>query len=348
MGLSEGTDYRSDSGKRGNITFWTNMRQNIWLKIISLAAAILLYAFVQQDRHPILTKNVYASVVLKDTPSGIEAEYETKQIEVSITGPRAIVERLKDGDVKAIADMRAIQTEETSAQVHLTYSKPAEITIENPQDHIKLQLFKIMGQQKEVTALYKKQAPPGLTYGFPVIRPATVRIRGREDKLRRVEQVVANATSDQPMSAIEGDFPVSVRDADGNSVEGVTVSVETVHVNVSLIEEPYTKFVAVSTPTFGLIPQPYKLTLVKPTPDEVEVIGRPDRVKSISIIETEPISIAELTADKTVEVNLVPIPNVTFANRKGKPIMHVSVRLTVQKLAVPTPPVKTDPPPTQP
>src|SRR5882762_8493290 len=85
------------------MALWKRLRQNLLLKIIALATSILLYIFVQQERNPTFSRQLLAPVVYVNKPSNVEISNETSQVEVQVTGPRAIVEQIKDGEIKAKA-----------------------------------------------------------------------------------------------------------------------------------------------------------------------------------------------------------------------------------------------------
>src|SRR5205823_5586475 len=132
--------------------------------------------------------------------------------------------QLKDGDIKALADFADIQVGDTKRPVRLQFKKPDKapnITIDPSLRSIKVQFYSQKTRQVEVKANYNKEAPPGLRYGTPEIRPHLVKVKGRDDRVNRVDQVVVNATPTEPMTSIEGDFAVSARDSDNNPIEGV-------------------------------------------------------------------------------------------------------------------------------
>lgn len=330
------------------MALWRRLRQNLLLKIISLAASILLYAFVQQERNPTTTRQLMATVAVVNLPRDVEIENDTPQVEVQVTGPRSLLDQIKDGDIKARADFRNVPIGEShSVKVSLNFDKPSpELVIEPALRSIKVQVYLQKTRQVEVKANYNSEAPVGLRYDAPEIKPRVIKVKGREDRVNRVEQAVVNALASEPMSTIDGDFPVSLRDSDNNPIEGVTPSPETVHVTVHLSKEPYAKIVSVSANITDQLQPPYRLADVVVMPNQARIIGRPERVNPISTVTTEEISIHDLMENKTLEVNLVPIPDVVIRDLQGHPLTHVTVQIMLRKSASgPSASPNTGPPP---
>jgi YbbR domain-containing protein len=185
----------------------------------------------------------------------------------------------------------------------------------------------------EVKAIWKKDAPPGLKYTEPVIHPYVVTIRGREDRVNRVDKVVAVASPTEPKASIEGDFTLSARDNDNNPIEGITITPDTAHVTITQVPEPLTKVVIVSLIIFEQPAPPYKVLSDSTTPNQVLISGSPSRLNFISRIETENVSLRDLTADKTMTVNLIIPPDITVRDMQGHPITSVTAHFHIVKEA---------------
>ena len=110
------------------------------------------------------------------------------------------------------------------------------------------------------------------------------------------------------------------------------------HVVVPLVLEPYAKIVPISATILDLPLPPFILGDVVVMPNQIRIVGRPERINQISTVTTEDISVRDLMENKTVEVNLVPLPDVVIRDLQGHPVTHVTVQITLRKSAV-APPV---------
>jgi YbbR domain-containing protein len=101
-------------------------------------------------------------------------------------------------------------------------------------------------------------------------------------------------------------------DADGNRVEGVTITPPMVSVTISIYPEADFREVAVRVDA-DLLPAPgYYISRIVPNPLLVPVRGEPDILNNITYVETRPIFLQGLTEDTTVNIQLVPPDGVTL------------------------------------
>ena len=142
------------------------LRHNFLLKMISLTAAILLHLFVQAERNPSLTRGLVAQIVIEHLPPNTDVKNEA-QIMVNVTGPRAIVEHLKDSDIHAIADLSGIKSNNDEGQmvrVHFTAQNvpPGTALIyEPPSRAVKMQIFQPETRQMLVEANFPQEPAAG-------------------------------------------------------------------------------------------------------------------------------------------------------------------------------------------
>jgi YbbR domain-containing protein len=317
------------------------LRENLLLKIISLVAAIFLYIYVEAERNPTITHTLIAPVIRLNPPPDLEVESDQQRIEISVTGPRAIVDRLKDNDIHALADLQNVRANPSRlATVRLTYSLPTlpsdmaqQLLFDPPSPMFRMRVYQQLTRRLPVDALYPKDPPQGFHYGHAQVTPPRVTVSGREDRVKSVARLVINAEPSEPNAAIDGDFNVSARDSDNNTVEGVKLQPDTVHLKVPLVEEPPSKVVPVSPSIPDLPMPPYTLDKVSVTPNKVKIAGRPERLDQISTLTTEDISVRDMTQDQDVDANLIKPADIDLRDLSGNPIQRVKVRLYIRKPA---------------
>jgi len=318
-----------------------SLRQNLLLKAVSLLASVLLYGYVQAERDPTITRAMAASVRIVNPGSGQEVETPTSSVEVSVTGPKNIVERIKDNDVTALGDLNGKSvTEVTTLPVRLRFSADTllpdmrkDLSFDPPVSSVRVTIFPQQNRRLPVSARFAKHPPAGYIYGPEEITPSFIRIAGRADRLARVSEVVANAAPPVSGANIEGDFTLSARDSDDNPIDGIVLDPGIVHVRVLLVEEPDSKELLVSPNFQGQPPPPYKIEGVTVTPGEVKITGRWGQLSHVSQLLTEEISLREMTESKTVDASLQLPANVAVQDKEGHTITHVTVHITVARLS---------------
>ena len=338
----------SQAIQRQKLALLTRIRRNFLLKAISVAVSILLYFYVQAERNPTITRSFAVTLDRPIVPPDVELVIDEQQLEATVTGPRSVVDQLKDGDVHAgMKFARPVTSEKARTErPHLTFTVPRlspenmrVLAIDSPIQFIHIHIFPQNTRILAVTALFRDDPPAGFRYDQPDIRPTKVKVVGRSDYVARVAKLLVNAAPGEPKTSIEGDFPVAARDSDNLPVEGVTLVPETIHVAVPLVEELPTKIVFVS-PTIADLPvPPYKVRAVSVSPSMVSITGKLDRVNVISFISTENIPVHDLTGNLDMDVGLVTPPRVIIRDLSGHRIQHVRVQISIEQpiVAVPTP-----------
>jgi YbbR domain-containing protein len=317
---------------------WTRLQQNLSLKIVSLVAAVLLYVYVQQERNPTVSRTLLATVDYKNRQLGYEVFPEQPRVTVTVIGPRPIVEGLKDGDIKASADLVSVTSNQPDVPVRLNYEIPKtapNVVIDTAPEFTKVQVFRQKTRKLRVEAIWKNDSPAGLRYADPVVHPSLVTVRGREDRVNRVDKIVAPASSTEPRSSIDGDFSAVAWDSERNVVEGVSIVPETVHVTIPQILEPSERTPIVSALISDQPQPPYYLSDIVVTPNQVKIIGTPRRLAMINAIYTETLSVHDLTATTIIDATLMLPPDVQVRDMNGKLITRVKVTLTISKMPTP-------------
>ncbi len=336
--------------EKQRIALLARIRRNFVLKAVSLATALLLYFYVQGERNPTVTHSFSAPVVYSKLPDGVEVELDQPQLDVRVSGPRSVMEMLKEGDLRIQADLRGIPTDRVSSQrVRLRYDvsgllreRVQELTFD-PQalPRMQIQVYPQKVDEINVTVHDPREAPAGFRYGKFTVSPIRVRMAGRLDRITRVESVVANATPSETGAEINADFPLTARDANNKPVDGVVLSPGVVHIVVPIIEEPYSKVVSIS-PDITDQPLPtYQISEVAASPPQVRVTGKPEDVNRISTILTRPISARDFMENHTLRVGLRLPAGITIHDLAGNPLSFITVVMVIHRseLRVPPPPV---------
>lgn len=315
------------------------LRQNLLLKVISLATSILLYYFVQAERNPTVTRQFLAAVHTAHVPPDVDVESDQYQFAVSVTGPHTIVDTLKDTDVQAIADLGHIGSGEQRVPIQyrvprLPRDSELQLTFDPAAPLVRFQIYP--PHLMTVSMQYPNEPPPGFRYGHAEAHPARVKIVGNADHVTRVTRLVVNAAPSEIGIPIDGDFPVSARDADGIPVTGVSIVPPTVHVTVPLTIEPSTKVVPISPDISDLPLPPYRITSITVTPRQVKIAGRPETLNATSTLLTQAISVRDLAENREFKTGLVTPADVTVYDPAGRPLHTVAVRIGIGRATEPS------------
>ncbi len=186
--------------------------QNLWLKVLSIAIATLLWLIVAGDR--VVERVVRLPLEFQNLPTGLDIVTETPEaVEVRVRGPSGTLGGITGSNAAVVLDLRTAGAggrlyNVTASQVTLPYGvqvvqvNPAALSIEFERTGVRIVPVKpaLEGRPRE-----------GHTITSVTAIPATVELVGPESALRRVEA----ATTE----------PVSVNGATGQLQQEVAVGV---------------------------------------------------------------------------------------------------------------------------
>lgn len=323
------------------------LRHNFLLKMIALIAAVMLHLFVQAERNPSQTRAVLAQIVIENLPPNTDVKNEGQTL-VNVTGPRAVMERLKDPEIHAVADLTGIKAKNDEGQmVSVRFTAPnlpsgTVLQFDPPTRRVKMQIFQPETRALPVEVNFPQEPTAGYEYGKPEVKPGRIKVRGMPDAVRKVDALRVVAIPAEPGGSIEGEFPVLARDDKDKSIDGVTLEPNMVQVTVPLVARPPKKIVPISPKVMDLPLLPYRLEEIRVTPNQVQIVGRPERLRQIGTLETEEVSVRDMTETRTIEVELIKPPDVSVQDMNGKSIAKVRVQFVIRRSIPPDTPTESN------
>lgn len=316
-----------------------NFRENLPFKLLSLLLAGVLYFYVQSERNPTISRTLGAQVVRENQPGDVAVETDQQRVMVTITGPRSLVERIKEEDIRAVGDLKGLRASEpTTTLVRLNYliqGQPpnALLALDPPNPPLKLRLYPPKTKNVEVTPQFPQEPVAGQVYGSAEVFPKLIAVSGRADKVNRVARLIAYAVPAETGGRIDGDFPVTAYDSEGNPVDEVKLERNNVHVTVPLQPKPPVKIVLVSPEIVDIPLPPYKIESITVTPHQLKVTGRHERLNQIATITTEEISVRDFTAPEELTVRLNLPSDVMVRDMQDRTVTQARIRIRVHRVA---------------
>lgn len=328
--------------KRQKLALFARIRENMRLKLLSMGAAVCLYIFVQADHNPTITREFNADVRYQQLPAETEVDTTQRNVTFSITGPRSLVDTIKDGDVHAFVSLqnRPLNKTQTYSMLkpyipRLTSSQLNQLSIDQTGSVFKFRLVPLIVREKPVK-IDLKPPPLGYHYGKPALHPGDIAISGWMERVKMVEKVRVDYKTAND-GKIKGTFPVLLLDVDDNIVENVTSSPSVVSVNVPLIVDPLLRLVTIS-PDVRQWPQlPYTCDSIEVEPRRVKISGSADAVNQIFTLSTAKISLVNETQSGDIETDLLIPEGIVVQDTTGKSIRSVKVHVVIRKLVTAVP-----------
>jgi YbbR domain-containing protein len=301
--------------------------ENLLLKLISLAASLVLWAYVSTERFPntTISRNVRAEVKAVGTPpADLIVTIKSDTVPLLVTGPKSEVDALNDNDIKAEVNLSSARLSTTVLRCrvfHMPTGAPNVQTVDRP-----TVIVDVAPREKRtmrVTAQLEGDDAAAGKYGAPRLSPDSATVTGRREDLQRVAKLAV--TVDVKRLGAFADLPIRAWDKDGIEVRGVDVDPATTRVELSLASAEATRSLIVNVPFRGQTAFPYQITGITIDPPQVLVAGKPDLLVSLSRIDTEDLDVSGLMSDITRDIPLRIPGGVTL--KSGRPIVRVTVNV---------------------
>ncbi|MFZ5596816.1 MAG: YbbR-like domain-containing protein [Bacillota bacterium] len=300
--------------------------RNMFLRILSLVLAVLLWIYATNERNPAQSQILSVPVTQKGLPDRMVVSGIPQNVSIRVQGTRGEVTALSPYDFKAEVDLSRIGEGEQSLPVKIT-APPGVKVIQVTPARVDIVADSIVEQQVEVKAALKGSPAQGYTAQDPVVQPGTVTVRGPRSKVGAIGQISVPVDVEAATAQVEKSVPVTVAQA------GVSVSPQLVTVTVPIIPMP-SKMVPVQATVTGVPADGYEVGEVSVRPGEVRVTAPQAVLAGITGLGTEPVNVAGADHDITVKATLIsPSP---LAQVKP-PVVDVVVTIRKAAAAAPAP-----------
>ena len=330
--------------RRQKTALTARLRENMRLKLVSLAAAVCLYVFVQADHNPAISRDLNVEVQYRHVPPNADVDAAQRRVTLTVIGPRSLVDSIKDSDVHVVASFLnrslSVNKVQTLSQFTPVFSRLSQdqinqLSIDQTGAVFRFRLIGFVTRSKSVS-LQLKPPPTGFHYDKPVIKPAEIALSGREDRVDLVEKAVIDYKASED-GRIKGAFPVTLRDHDEAVVENVAASPATVNVSVSLLPDALVRVVTVSADIRETPLPPYSFTY-HVEPGRVKITGNAEAVNRTFTLLTDEISLRNETQNRDIMANLVIPDGLAVQDMQGNALKKVKVHVVMLKTM--TTPVK--------
>lgn len=157
-----------------------------------------------------------------------------------------------------------------------------------------------------------------------IINPSEIQIMGAESAINKVEKLVVEDTKINITEDIVGDYKIKALDKDNKEVQDVSLSTDTVKVEVKVSKG---KSVKINIPLSGSLPEGLKLKGLESDKEYIEILGDKVDIDGISEISTETIDLSSIIESKEFNLKVIPPEGVEIAQGEE----YVKVKVNVLK-----------------
>jgi YbbR domain-containing protein len=301
---------------------------NVGLMILAVILAFFVWALASLQNDPILENTIAAPVVVTaPPPSGevLSASTLPNAVSVRIRAPQSVFETLGN-TVQVPIDLSQLGPGEHVVQLTpminaspslLLSSRPntATVTIENTAK----QTFPVKVSITGTPAIgYRPLAP--------TVNPNEVVVTGTRQVMSQVATIDAVVSVDNVRSSVEQTVRLVARDADGNSIDGLSITPEIATVRVPVEQLSNYRDLAVRVKITGQPENGYAVTSVEYAPQVVTVFGPREAIQQLpGFIETLDIPIDKAKQNVEQRVGLNVPPNVSLVSENQSVAVRVQI-----------------------
>lgn len=321
-----------------------NRLMNNWqLKLLSLAAAVLLWVVVVSINDPVRTQTFSRIQVEVVNSSAITSEgkvYEildnSNVINIEVKARRSALDKVSADDFKATADMQNIQLMKY-VPINVSCTRNVEIqSITTKTPNLKISIED--SDTKTLPVVVRTIGKPGDGYvvdkNNTIASPESVRITGAASAVRKVSKVLAEVDVSGITMDTERVTSLTLYDSDGDLIKNdylnYNVDINAIDISVRLLK---TKEVPIKASVSGTVADGYRYTKISCQPSTITLAGKENVLKKITSIEipAEDISISQASGDveKVVDISRYLPENTQLAEEEEA---TVAVTVAVEKL----------------
>ena len=284
-----------------------NFRTFLWALALAIAVWVAAVTSADPDETRTLSSAVPIQIVGQDPSLVINSEIPT-DVEVTLRAPHSIwnIIEADPQTVQAILDLSGLSSGEHNIDLQLQINaRPVQIVSVGPRT-ITLILETLTTQTHSIDLSLAGETAVGYQVGEASLEPKEVVVAGAQSQVQKVTRARVLVNLSGIRENFDQTLPVEVLDENGQKVNGVTVSPESVHVILPVSQQGGYRDVAVKVLVMGRVASGYHLTDISVFPPVVTVFATdPELVNALpGMVETQPLDLQNVKEDISTRVSL--------------------------------------------
>jgi YbbR domain-containing protein len=284
-----------------------NYRTFLWALALSISVWVAAVTSADPDETRTLASPVPLQIIGQDPGLVISSDIPA-EVEVTLRAPHSVWE-LIDADpqtVQVILDMSGLSSGEHSLDLQIQVdARPVKIVSVAPRT-ITFGLEALATRTFPVDLSLTGETAIGYQVGENTLDPREVVVAGAQSQVEKVTRARVSVNLSGIRENFDQTLRVDILDEDGQKVDGVTVSPESVQVSLPVSQQGGYRDVAVKVITLGRVASGYHLTDISVFPPVVTVFAaNPDLVGALpGVVETQPLELQSAKEDISTRVAL--------------------------------------------
>ncbi|MBI3160997.1 MAG: hypothetical protein HYZ23_00730 [Chloroflexi bacterium] len=277
-----------------------NYRTFLWALALAIAVWVAAVTSADPDETRVLSSPVPIQIKGQDPALIINSEIPST-VEMTLRAPRSVWDMLRADPqlIQAILDLSGLSSGEHSVGLQIQIdARPVQIVSVAPRT-VTFTLESLSTKTVRVDLDLSGEAAIGYQVGSASLEPGEIVIVGAESQVTKVARAQVAVNMAGIRQSYDQTLPVQILDENGEPVNGVSVSPESIRVVLPVSQQGGYRDVAVKVIVAGRVASGYRLTDISVFPPIVTVFaGDPQLVNDLpGVVETEPLSLQNVQED---------------------------------------------------
>jgi YbbR domain-containing protein len=324
---------------------WISENYRTFLWALALSVSVWVAAVTSAD--PNETRSLPSPVLIQtigQDPSLVIKSDIPKEAEITLRAPRSVWD-LIDADpqiVRAILDLSGLSSGVHSVDLQIQVNaRPVQIKSAVP-NTVTFMLEALATQTFSIDVTISGEPAIGYEAGEASLEPEEVVVAGAQSQVEKVVRARVSVNLSGSRENFDQTLPVEVLDENGQKVDGVTVSPQTVQVTLPVSQQGGYRDVAVKVIVMGRVASGYHLTDISVYPPVVTVFAAdPELVNTLpGVVETQSLDLQNAKEDISTRVALNLPPGISIVGEQtvliqaGVSPIESSVTLADEKVEI--------------
>jgi YbbR domain-containing protein len=284
-----------------------NFRTFLWAFVLAVTVWVSAVTAADPDEVRQFPSPIQLEVV-GQAPNLVLTGSIPKQVLVTLRAPRSVWERLttEQNAVRTLIDLSGLGAGQHSLEVQVQIAiRPVRIVSTSPAS-VNLTLEPLVTRTLPVGLSITGEPAIGYQAGEASLDPRQVVVSGPESLADQVSKVRVSASLAGAREGIDQSLPVEALDQDNQTISGLTINPDSVHVTIPLSQQGGYRDMAVKVNVQGQQASGYRLANISVFPPVVTVFSSdPQLVSSLpGVVETEALDLNGASDGISTRLNL--------------------------------------------
>lgn len=305
------------------------LKRNLGYKLLSLALAVLVYAWVYAQSRPNVSREEYIQPEVQGLPKDMVVKAGAPGGKVTVTGLATAVDEFHERQPKAFIDLSGATPGANTLEIRYD-TRGLNLDVVGPR-RVTVIVDKKAERLLPVEVIPQNPPPAGFEYSSKKAEPARVQISGLASEVSKVVKVVAMVPNTDPNGSFSGAAELIAQAANDAVIDSVTIAPVRVNITLGLRQSPLKKALILSPGLVGAVAPGYALYAVTFEPQTITVTGNQQDVMERTSLSV-PVDISGLKESVTRRVKVTAPRGIRIDSPDDS---SVTVRVDIRPIASP-------------